>query len=64
MVIPGEDGAMEVWASTQNPTKTQNFCAYVCGVPANQVTSLDPYSTPDLRDPVVTDVDSPRRWNP
>ncbi len=32
-----QDGALEVWASTQNPTKTQNFCAYVCGVPANQV---------------------------
>jgi len=36
-VIPGEDGALEVWASTQNPSKTQNFCAYVCGLPANQV---------------------------
>ena len=35
--IPGEDGALEVWASTQNPSKTQNFCAYVCGLPANQV---------------------------
>jgi CO/xanthine dehydrogenase Mo-binding subunit len=32
-----QDGALEVWASTQNPTKTQNFCAYVCGVPANKV---------------------------
>lgn len=32
-----QDGALEVWASTQNPTKTQNFCAYVCGVPANRV---------------------------
>lgn len=36
-VIPGEGGALEVWASTQNPSKTQNFCAYVCGLPANQV---------------------------
>ena len=32
-----QDGALEVWASTQNPTKTQNFCAYVCGLPANKV---------------------------
>lgn len=35
--IPGEDGALEVWASTQNPSKTQNFCAYVCGIPTNRV---------------------------
>lgn len=35
-----QDGALEVWASTQNPTKTQNFCAYVCGVPANKARLL------------------------
>lgn len=37
LACPGEDGAMEIFASTQNPTKTQNFCAYVCGLPANKV---------------------------
>ena len=28
---------MEIFASTQNPTKTQNFCAKVCGVDKNKV---------------------------
>jgi xanthine dehydrogenase/oxidase len=37
MAVPGEDGSLELHASTQAPTKTQNFCASVCGVPANKV---------------------------
>ena len=27
----------QVWASTQNPSKTQNFVAHACGVPASHV---------------------------
>lgn len=38
-VIPGrEDGEIEVWSSTQNPTETQNFVASVLNVPVNRVT--------------------------
>ena len=37
LVIPVEDGQMEIFSSTQNPTKTQNFCAHVVGLPAAQV---------------------------
>eukprot|EP01041_Mallomonas_annulata_P005146 gene5146-10286_t len=37
LVVPQENGQMEVFSSTQNPTKTQNFCALVCGVPVNHV---------------------------
>ena len=33
----GEDGEMELFASTQNPTKTQVYVAGVIGVPANRV---------------------------
>lgn len=37
-VIPGrEDGEMEVWCSTQNPTETQSFVASVLNVPMNRV---------------------------
>ncbi|KAL7943851.1 xanthine dehydrogenase [Trichoderma barbatum] len=37
-VVPSpEDGAMEIFASTQNPTETQTFAARVCDVPANKV---------------------------
>lgn len=38
-IIPGrEDDEMEVWASTQNPTETQNFVASVLNCPANRIT--------------------------
>ncbi|KAH0523265.1 hypothetical protein TsFJ059_008295 [Trichoderma semiorbis] len=38
VVVPSpEDGAMEIFASTQNPTETQTFAARVCNVPANKV---------------------------
>lgn len=37
LAVPGEAGSMEIFASTQNPTKTQNFCAKVCGVDKNKV---------------------------
>lgn len=37
LVVPSDGGQLEVYASTQNPTKTQNFCAHVCGVPATHV---------------------------
>jgi xanthine dehydrogenase/oxidase len=38
VVVPKpEDGEMEVFASTQNPTETQTIVAQVTGVPANRV---------------------------
>lgn len=37
LVVPGEGGSMEIFASTQNPTKTQDFCARVCGLDKNKV---------------------------
>eukprot|EP00752_Nemacystus_decipiens_P001718 g1661.t2 len=37
LAVPGEAGSMEIFASTQNPTKTQSFCAKVCGVDKNKV---------------------------
>ena len=36
VAIPTEHG-LEIFSSTQNPTKTQNFCASVCGLPASNV---------------------------
>ena len=40
MVIPKpEDGEMEIWASTQNPTETQAYAAQVTGVAANKIVS-------------------------
>lgn len=33
----GEDGAMEVWSSTQNTMETQEFVSAVLGVPSNRV---------------------------
>lgn len=32
-----EDGEMEIWSSTQNPSETQAYVAKVCGVDANKV---------------------------
>ncbi|KAL1959530.1 hypothetical protein VTO42DRAFT_1975 [Malbranchea cinnamomea] len=32
-----EDGEMEIWSSTQNPTETQKYVAQVTGVAANKV---------------------------
>ncbi|KAH0543941.1 hypothetical protein FGG08_001842 [Glutinoglossum americanum] len=32
-----EDGEMEIWSSTQNPTETQTYVAQVCDVAANKV---------------------------
>uniref|UniRef100_A0A7R9U4K0 FAD-binding PCMH-type domain-containing protein n=1 Tax=Pinguiococcus pyrenoidosus TaxID=172671 RepID=A0A7R9U4K0_9STRA len=37
LVVPQEDGGLEIFSSTQNCTKTQNFAAHVCGVDANKV---------------------------
>ena len=34
-----EDGEMEVWSSTQNPSETQSYVAAVTGVAANKVTA-------------------------
>ncbi|CAN2388442.1 acting on CH or CH2 groups [Pristimantis euphronides] len=36
-VPKGEDGEMELFASTQNTTETQNFAAHALGVPANRI---------------------------
>lgn len=37
LVLPTEDGHLEVYSSTQACTKTQNCCASVCGIPASKV---------------------------
>ena len=37
LVVPEEDGALTIFSSTQNTTKTQNFAAHVCGVDASKV---------------------------
>jgi len=37
VAIPHENDHLEIYSSTQNPTKTQNFCAYVTGLPASHV---------------------------
>ncbi|KAM3065269.1 hypothetical protein ACMFMG_004346 [Clarireedia jacksonii] len=34
-----EDGEMEIWSSTQNPTETQTYVAQICDVAANKVVS-------------------------
>ncbi|KAL8660784.1 MAG: hypothetical protein Q9202_006206 [Teloschistes flavicans] len=34
-----EDGEMEIWSSTQNPTETQSYVAQVTGVQANKIVS-------------------------
>ncbi|KAJ5133771.1 MFS general substrate transporter [Penicillium atrosanguineum] len=34
-----EDGEMEIWSGTQNPTETQTFIAQVTGVAANKIVS-------------------------
>ncbi|OXV09359.1 hypothetical protein Egran_02885 [Elaphomyces granulatus] len=34
-----EDGEMEIWSSTQNPTETQAYIAQVTGVAANKIVS-------------------------
>ncbi|TGO41063.1 hypothetical protein BHYA_0027g00410 [Botrytis hyacinthi] len=34
-----EDGEMEIWSGTQNPTETQTYVAQVCDVAANKVVS-------------------------
>jgi xanthine dehydrogenase/oxidase len=34
-----EDGEMEIWSSTQNPTETQAYVAQVTGVQANKIVS-------------------------
>ncbi|KAF7567386.1 XdhB, Xanthine dehydrogenase, molybdopterin-binding subunit B [Pyrenophora tritici-repentis] len=35
----GEDGAIEVWSSTQNTMETQEFVSSVLGIPSNRVNS-------------------------
>ena len=37
LVIPGEGDELFIYCSTQNPTKTQNFAAYACGIQASKV---------------------------
>ena len=37
LAVPGEGGSLELFASTQNPTGTQDVCAKVCGVDRNKV---------------------------
>ena len=37
IVVPGEDGGMTVYTSTQNPTETQKLVAQVLNVPMNRV---------------------------
>jgi xanthine dehydrogenase large subunit len=38
MVLPGEDGDLHVWSSTQNPTETQHLIARCLGLRDNAVT--------------------------
>ncbi|MEM7496701.1 MAG: xanthine dehydrogenase molybdopterin binding subunit [Pseudomonadota bacterium] len=38
MAIPGEDGAMEVWSSTQHPSEVQHMVAHALGLPSAMVT--------------------------
>ncbi|PYH45286.1 putative xanthine dehydrogenase HxA [Aspergillus saccharolyticus JOP 1030-1] len=40
VAIPkNEDGEMEIWSGTQNPTETQSYVAQVTGVAANKIVS-------------------------
>ena len=39
VAVPLDGGQLEVFSSTQNPTKTQNFCAHVVGIPKAHVTA-------------------------
>jgi len=39
LVVPGEGVELRITSSTQNPTKTQNFVAYVLGIPAMKIVS-------------------------
>ncbi|MEL6576041.1 MAG: molybdopterin cofactor-binding domain-containing protein, partial [Pseudomonadota bacterium] len=38
LAIPGEDGAMEVWSSTQHPSEVQHVVAHTLGLPSAMVT--------------------------
>ena len=38
LVVPGEDGDLHVWSSTQNPTETQHLIARALGLRDNAVT--------------------------
>ena len=38
LVVPGEDGDLHVWSSTQNPTETQHLIARCLGLPDNAIT--------------------------
>jgi len=37
LAVPGEDGELTIFASTQNPDKTQYFTASCCGLPEHKV---------------------------
>ncbi|KAK3044777.1 hypothetical protein LTS18_000379, partial [Coniosporium uncinatum] len=37
LAIPLEDGAFDIWSSTQNTMETQEFVSAVCGVPSNRI---------------------------
>jgi len=39
VAVPIDGGQLEIFSSTQNPTKTQNFCAHVVGIPKAKVTA-------------------------
>lgn len=41
LAVPGEAGSLEVFASTQNPTLTQDSCSQVCGIDKNKVGEVD-----------------------
>jgi len=38
MALPGEDGAMQIWSSTQHPTEVQKLVSSVLGVTQSKVT--------------------------
>ena len=40
LAVPGEDGDLTVYSSTQNPSEVQHICARVLGLPYNKVTTV------------------------
>jgi xanthine dehydrogenase large subunit len=38
LAIPGEDGDVAIWSSTQHPSEVQHMVSHVLGVPSNAVT--------------------------
>lgn len=37
LVIPEEDGELKIYASTQNPTETQEYASHITGIPSHKI---------------------------